>query len=359
VFGDVVAVLRLPALLAALGSLFLAIVVARRMAEEHPFYIAALLGTLPEPFVYSFQINGSTISILLGYWALLAYIKVHDSTRMGASRVLYLSMPFAISAIQNPFSLGYAGAAGLLAVRTWFSAADPGAKRHALGVGVAALLAVGLWLAFLSLSQESIVGGIERHSAIVETNTSILGGLYPGNLFIVLAFLGGLFPLLPWAVPRQLSWKVTAPVVLTTTVLSSWFLPLSGGTYDERFHTIFTMVGARALELWQGPSWLGSLLFYGLVALGTFNVIHVVCLSWTRRFAPYFLISAAVSLTGLLVDGYISSRLALPGIVGMLFFCEAVMTGSRWARVAQFAYQTAWCVAYSVALGAKWGFLGF
>jgi hypothetical protein len=151
---------------------------------------------------------------------------------------------------------------------------------------------------------------------------------------------------------------MSVPLVLIVVAASSLFLPLSGATYEDRFHTIFTMVGARALEASRGPSWLGSLLFYGLVALGTFNAIHVAWISSKHRFAPYFLISSGISLASMAIDGYISSRLALPGILGALFWSEAVMTHRGWARVAQLTYQLAWCIAYSLALAAKWGMFG-
>jgi hypothetical protein len=364
VWGSSPVLLRLTQTAFAILTILLVARIALTWRLSRPWAAPLLAGLLPQFFVYSYQINGAVLAVGMSAWVIYVYSQWHrssDGWSPARRRLmgLYLFGITALACIQYPFSAAYPAAMVLLEAYRYRKHRSHFMER-ALPITIACLGAGLGYALFLAFNGSSVADSMKLHSW-KGVNPSV-GPLYFGNWAILLAYLGGMFPFLPGAFTVRMRWVSIVPLILTALAFSFAFLPMGGHAYHEGFHTVFTSTLDGLLVQRLGwPGWTVNLGFFALVGLGTYNLAHIVR-GWRSYASPGLTVLAIAVLCvfmGLtLVDGYISSRLYLPGLVGLLVVIAQIMSSKPRLYWLQVGYQAAWCVAYSVALGIAHGFMG-
>jgi hypothetical protein len=357
-------VLRSVQIVFAALTILLVARVAVAWRSPRPWAAALLVGLLPQFFVYAYQINGAVLATFLSTWILYVYTQWHLSSA-GWSPVrrrlmtAYLFLVLALGCIQYPFTAAYPAAIVLLEGYRYRR------RRTALGertlpVAVACLCAFIGYVLFLAHNGCPVSASMKLHSWRGVNPPA--GPFYLGNWVILLAYLGGMFPFLPGAFAGRIRWAVLLPLLLVAWALCYACLPIGGHPYHEGFHTIFTSTLDTVLVRGLGlPERVVAVALFALVGLGTYNLAHIVR-SWKTSANPEATVFAVTALcvfmSLILVDGYISSRLFIPGLIGLFLVIAHTLAPHRRLYWLQLGYQACWCAAYAVALGMKHGFMG-
>lgn len=358
------ALLRLVQTLTAVFTIPLVARIALLWRFPRPWGAALVIGLLPQFFVYAYQINGAVLAVFLSAWVILIYSQWH----LGAidwspvrRRIMfaYLFVVLTLACIQYPFAAAYPAAIAILEAYLYHRRRT-GLRVRTLPVITACLGAGICYGLFLAYCGSPVSASMKLHSWS-GVNPSVRS-LYFGNWVILLAYLGGMFPFLPAAFTRRIRGIYLLPLALPPLALTYACLPIGRLGYHEGFHTIFTSTLDAVLVQDMGmPAWIVTVALFGLVGLGTYNLAHVIW-SWKitqNREALVFAVTLlCIFMSLILVDGYISSRLFLPGLLGLLMVIAQILSPHRRLCRLQLAYQICWCAAYAIALGMKHGFLG-
>lgn len=347
--SDSIVVLRSSVLLVSLGCFLSWVQLEKRVPGGTLWRSLLILALVPEVFIYAYQVNGSGITLLGTIWVCTAFLVRHErGPTFPNDLLLWASLSWAC--VQSPFCLGFLPAVIICELLLH----RDGALRIPYRTGVLAVLAFGTWILFILLNPTGLTESLERHSSGI--NPSMFK-LHFGNWAIFFVLWGGLFPLLGFAVPDRLSFRRVVPFLLAVGALGFACLPKNGYAFDTGFHTIYTMVIDRIVQAAGLPDIVMNLGYFTLLLLGCYGFVNFARFVWYQPYGRFFLALLACYLTLMLVDGFIASRLFLPGWIGLLLYIERAFQGRRLFAI-QVIYQMLVCAVYTIGLGIRWGFMG-
>lgn len=352
--GESIALLRMSVLLLAVIGFWLFTRVATRVPGVHPGRSLLLLALIPEVFLYAYQLNGAQVTL---FGVMAACVVILDRQQRGASvgRDALLLGVLSWVCVQSPFCLSFLPAAILSEFADRRQRGGTLAEQLPVRTTVVAVLAFAVWVLFILLNGTGLSESLERHS--VGENPAI-AGLHFGNWAIFFVLWGGLFPFLAGATAGAAPLRCVLPFVAAVVTLGYCTLPANGYAFAVEFHTIYTMAMDRAAGALGWSPQLVSAGYFTLLALGAYAFANFWVVAWRSPRSRFFLLLLVCYMVLMLVDGFVASRLFLPGWVAMVLFVERAFHGKPRLFAAQLGYQALVTVVYSVALSYKYEMFG-
>ncbi|MEM7165808.1 MAG: hypothetical protein AAF581_10110 [Planctomycetota bacterium] len=351
---DSVAVLRLSVLLFGLGTFWLFASLCARFREARVGRALLLVVLVPEVFLYCYQVNGTLLTLFGAFAASLVFMSRQQSGPSWHNDAL-LFVTLAWVCLQSPFCLSFLPA---VILTEFFARRREGrafAQQIPVRTGGIAVLAFAAWGVFILTNGTPLSESLQRHS--VGENPGILG-LHFGNWAIFAVMWGGLLPFLGVATAGIVRWQRVVPFLLGAALLAYFTLPANGYAFAWEFHTIYTMAldrGAAALGL---PLVFVNVAYLVLAVAGTYVIVNFLVFTWRQPQSLFPLVLLACYMSLMLVDGFIASRLFLPGWIVLTIYMERAFVGKERLYAVQVGYQALICIVYTLALGSKHGFLG-
>lgn len=342
-------------LLAILTSGFLYFI-AKRLEMRSPERAVLMVALLPQLFLYGFQINGNALSVFLTAVIILMMLRFCDGSDAPPMLIL-MAACLSLATINNPFLLSLAAVLPLATMLQprFNTGTVPWRNKRVGAMALVCGTAVLIWAGFIGWSDVGLTASLDRHS-YDQVNPRFLG-LYLGHIFIFLSYIGSMFPLVLIAhwqrVPLTLRYFAAVVMVL---FLSSLFLPHTGYAYDNYFHTLILRTIDFGITRLGLPRLSMNFAFMGLVGLGALNCTILFGIFRHDSHARWIGLAVAGYLGLMLIDGYISSRLYLPGVLGGVLLIAKSMESRPLLYSAQIAYQISWILIYWVTLLNKYNF---
>ena len=200
----------------------------RRMPGVKSLWPVWFVCLLPQFVIYCFQINGSAVAFTLTCAVLFfgipfLHVPCELSPRQRQLNGIALTVFMSLACMQNPFCLSFPLA--FIAFEGWAflkGGKSLGSLLRAPQLWIA-LCAIGGWLAFVAITQVSLLDSFDKHSRAGINPKWIV--LYPGTYTILLIYLGGLFPFLPFALRDRPSLKVLLMIVAVCAILGWSSIP--------------------------------------------------------------------------------------------------------------------------------------
>jgi hypothetical protein len=184
-------------------------------------------------------------------------------------------------------------------------------------IAIACILAISLWFIFIFIFGEGL-GYIAKHNTWIKVPNTKLFAFYPGHLTMLLMYLGGMFPFLVFSFKKRVSLKFFLVASLVVVPLALYFLP-PGGKYVLSFHSQFLKAIDLFVQKVNLPTAAIRYFVIPLILLGLYNLMNILYSS-EKNIPFYFSVGVLMLYVfAISVNSYISSRLLVPGMLGLLF----------------------------------------
>lgn len=355
--GNNLAVFRLSVLFFSFISIYLFYNISKRFNSINPLRYAFVIAFLPQFFIYSFQMNG----LVLGICFALIVIKLYLDTTIETDKKMDFAMWLQTGSIcifsllactTNPFLLAYPAIIIILETQRIFK--ERKIRFFDSRIAIACILGISLWFVSAFIFGGGFGSISQRGGGGPEVNPRVFV-FYIGHLTMLLMYLGGMFPFLVFSFKKRINLKLFIAMSLIAIPLALNFFPF-GGRYNVFFHSQFLHVIDLMVQKLHLPTFAIKSAVIPLILLGLYNLVNIFYSA--EKNTQFFLSAGALSLYVFLIllNPYISSRLLVPGMLGLLFLIVKVFEQKPVILNFQMLYQVFLTALYSGILYYKDGF---
>jgi len=339
-------------------AIFIFFVFSRRFGAIKPWKYAFFLASLAEFFIYSFQINSLVMGIAFCLLIIQSYLVATSSGEIKEGifklNLIALAVFSFAGCITNPFILAYPT---VIILNESAKILRKEQIRRARTIICSSACAILLWIVYFFYLGDGFRALQQHGVAGLKHNSSIFGYIYPGHIAMFFVYFGGLFPFLSLVFPRRISFKISLLILLCAFMLIKCFPSQPAESTLPYFHSVFSAFIIFGLKYLGAPSIFYKIIMILLMILGMYNLLG--CVSYykdgTLRF--WFFGIPLIYMVGMLIDPYISSRLYIPGLLGLFLLVVRIYENQPALLCLQLAYQLFILVFYSYGLYSKYGFL--